>query len=568
MVYRLKSLLYKSLNDLGGHPQAVTIEDFLHANNCTYHHNTSSDGKKEHYYFKYQGGNFIASVDLEETDNKHVLLIFPAFCSVGAKYVNHVRSMCNYFNNSTYIHKLVYNYDEEEDQYTVDITYGINEISQAALAGSLEYCFKIQKAFNDAINEYVDDHKNIEDPEDGDNGSNHELHLMREMAMRQIPDKGLDFKAGDEKASTVGTVLRALYGDRALPLTMTAVAAGGEAVTVTEMAKIMDYDLGASLLYIDGKTGELTSHRSVVIAVTMADVIDNRNSVTTITLVSSAADEGAFYYEVTATISQPPTSPSHPVEAKSLLGEPKSISFTAALYTTDDAKKRHHEFDYMWKDAQDKIAAGNRSELSSDQRVMADITDVDAAYCAYWGHKLLRQHRYLEAALVLEPGFAKLKRQWGKASDKVLNVFYNISFLTGVCYAQMGLNEKAYYYLGIANNAHLATYTRVMVELLQRLNDPRAISAADEVMDGMGIKAEVDEGDMLDDNEAMKKFVANLRWNRALTLLKLGYTKAAKTSFEVLLHSQQYHDAAIQKLAEIEQMKLTGGSTSDNYSAD
>ncbi len=79
----------------------------------------------------------------------------------------------------------------------------------------------------------------------------------------------------------------------------------------------------------------------------------------------------------------------------------------------------------------------------------------------------------------------------------------------------------------------------------------------------MGVKAETDEGDLLDDNESAKKFASSLRWNRALTLLKLGYTNSAKATFEVLLNSPRYHDEAIGKLAEIEQMKICGSIAQD-----
>lgn len=556
MVYKLKSLIYKAISDIGGRPQAVAIEDFLHANNCTFHHSTSQEGNEENYFFKFQGGNFIASVNLKAAESNRLTITFPAIVSVPMKYLSHLCALCNHYNQSTYLHKVVYNYDKSEDEYTVDIVYPLQNTSENSLSGSMEFCFTLQKSFTDDLKEYIEKRGSDIDPENDDNGDSHEDWLTRNLAMRKIEEPALHFKPGDEKPLTLGTLLNALHGNSRIPLSMT-VAAKGKAEEIADADKIIDYDISGALLSTNGETDEtIWATDSAVIAVTMADTVDNHKSVTTVTLTRSGQCQGSFYYEVTACVAREPVSQRHSVEAISLMEEPKCIAFTAAR-DTDNALKRNQEFDYMWKDALDKAAAGKTSELNDDQKIIAHATDVDVAYCGYWGHKMMRAHRYLDAIQLFEPAFIKLKRRWGSLNERATSIFYNISHVTGLCYALAGLNEKAYYYLSIAAHAHVTSYTQALVELLQRMNDPRAISVTDDVLTDIGVKAEVDEGDMFDDNASMKKFVATLRWNRALTLLKLGYTNSAKTTFEVLLNSPQYHDRAIDKLAEIEQMKIS-----------
>ncbi len=559
MVYKLKSLIYRAISEIGGRPQAVAIEDFLHANNCTFHHTTANDGKEENYFFKFQGGNFIARVNLRAVESNRLLITFPAIVSVRMKHLNHLRTLCNHYNLSTYLHKLVYNYDKREDEYTVDIVYALQDTSEESLFSSMEYCFTIQKSFTDDLKEFIDKRGSDTDPENENNGDSHEDWLARNLAMRKIEEPALNFKPGDEKALSLGTLLNAMHGNSRIPLSMT-VTANGKAETVADADKIMKFDLSETLLSTDDETGETTwTTDSAVIVVTMADPVDNHKSVTTVTLTRSGQHQGGFYYEVTACVAREPVSQRHSVEATKLLPEPKCIGFTAAR-DTGNALKRNQEFDYMWKDAIDKTAADKTDELNDDQKVIARATDVDIAYCGYWGHKMMRAHRYLEAIQLLEPAFAKLKRQWGSLNERASSIYYNLSHLTGLCYALAGFNEKAYYYLSIASHAHVTGYTQVLVELLQRMNDPRAVSITDDVLTDMGVKAEVDEGDMFDDNASMKKFVDTLRWNRALTLFKLGYTNSAKNTFEVLLNSMQYHDRAIDKLAEIEQLKISNDS--------
>ncbi len=563
MVYKLKSLLYRAINGIGGKPQAITLEDFLHSHGCTLSH---VDDKNDRYYFKYQGGNFIATVGMDNSDNPLISIIYPAFASVPSKYVNHMRALCNHYNAATYLHKVIYRYDEESDEYNVDISYTLAEANDETIAGSMDFCFTIQKSFTDELKDYINKASDDIDPEDDDKHKSHEVWLAQELATHKIEDSRLGFKPGDEKPITLGKVLDALLdGSRWLAESMTVVAQG-EAKTVDSHSDVMSQDLAEPLLKTDPETGETTwATDTAVYVVTMNDLLNdiNRRKVATVTVRSAGRAGGTFYYTVTASIAQEPISREHPVEAVKLTEEPKTISLTASHDTSDDALKRRQEFDYMWKDSLDKVAAGNTNELSEDQKVIYQVTDVDIAYCCYWAHKKIRAHCYLDAVELLEPAFAKLRQKWGQFNDKASAIYYQISHFLGFCYAQIGLNEKAYYYLSIAHHANVMGYTMVLVELLQRMNDPRAVSIADDVLESMGVKAETDEGDLLDDNESAKKFASSLRWNRALTLLKLGYTNSAKATFEVLLNSPRYHDEAIGKLAEIEQMKICGSIAQD-----
>ena len=74
MLFTIKSWLYTLLNAFGAKPQAVPIEGILRENGCPF--TTSSDKNVKQYYFKYQGGNFVATVMANGSDQCNVLIAF------------------------------------------------------------------------------------------------------------------------------------------------------------------------------------------------------------------------------------------------------------------------------------------------------------------------------------------------------------------------------------------------------------------------------------------------------------------------------------------------------------
>ena len=92
------------------------------------------------------------------------------------------------------------------------------------------------------------------------------------------------------------------------------------------------------------------------------------------------------------------------------------------------------------------------------------------------------------------------------------------------------------------------------------MKDPTCVAVTGEVLSGLNIKPDEDEGDMLDDNPQLKSFVDTMRWNRALTLVDIGYLDEAARVLNVLLAAPDFHDEAISKLAEVEQLKAAKAS--------
>ncbi len=558
MLYKIKSWLYILLNALGAKPQAVPIEDFLRKKGCPF--TTSSDKGAKLYYFKYQGGNFVATVIADGSDQCNALIVFPGFSSVGVDHVNAMRSLCNRMNSTSVAHKIVYRFDEEDNTFAADAECFMLNPTSSDLSGALEHCFSIQRSFNEQLQEMLGRNKDDSDEEMAAANDSREQYIACELEMKTLDDPGLNFRPGNEKPLTMGTVLSALYGKRMAATGMTAVS-GGRLETV-DGASVGQYDLSGMLLR-PAKDGGLEWKCDTAMAVVpMADLVDDSRQTATITLSREHEDQGTYYYRVTASAVQR-LGARHSAEAAS--GDKATMCKTFIVARdTADAKQRMQEFDYMWKDARDKLAQGKpEAEFEPEQWAVARVMETDVAYCLYWGYKQMRNARYLESIAFLEPIFAKMVGDWAELGENAMNLLLDVAYHLGLCHAQTGQLRDAAYYLEMAHRANRYRNTTLYVDTLRRLKGPKCVTVTSEVLDGLNIKANEDEGDMLDDNQQLKKFVARMRWDRAITLIDLSYLDEAVRVLNVLQNSPDYHDDAIAKLAEIEALKATKAGGKD-----
>ena len=559
MLYTIKSWLYKLLNAFGAKPQAVPIEGILRQNGCQF--TTSSDNNVKRYYFKYQAGNFVATVLADGSDQCNALIIFPGFCSIGVDHVNAMRTLCNHMNSATVAHKIVYRFDEEDNTFTSDVECFLTNPTSQDFLRALEYCFDIRRSFNEQLQEMVDRNKGDNDEETAAANDSREHYIACELEKKDIDEPVLNFRPGDEKPLTMGTVLSALYGKRMVATGMTAVS-GGQLEKV-DAADVGRYDLSRMLLRPADGGGLEWKCDTAMAVVPMTDLVDDSRQTATITLSREHEEQGTYYYRVTA-CAVPRLSARHSAEAAGVDKATMCKTFIVARDTAS-AKQRLQEFDYMWKDARDKLAQGKpEAEFEPGQWAVARVMETDVAYCLYWGYKQMRNGRYLESIAFLEPIYDKMVGDWAELGENAMNLLLDVAYHLGLCHAQIGQLRDAAYYLEMAHRANRYRNTILYVETLRRLKDPKCVTVTGEVLDGLNIKANEDEGDMLDDNPQLKDFVACLRWNRALTLIDISYLDEAARVLNVLQNSPRYHDEAIGKLAEIEVLKAAKAGTTDS----
>lgn len=562
MLYKIKSWLYIMLNALGAKPQAVPIEGILRQNGCQF--NVTSDKDVKRYYFRYQGGNFVATVLANGSDQCNALVVFPGFSSIGVDHVNAMRTLCNHMNSATVVHKIVYRFDEEDNTFAADVECFLTSPTSQEFLRALEYCFDIRRSFNEQLQEMVDRNKADNDEETAAANDSREHYIACELEKKAIDKPELNFRPGDEKPLTMGTVLSALYGKRMAATGMTAVS-GGQLEKV-DAANVGQYDLSCMLLRPAEGGGLEWKCDTAMAVVPMADLVDDSRQTATITLSREHDDQVTYYYRVTAS-AVPRLGARHSAEAAGADEATMCKTFIVARDTAG-AKQRLQEFDYMWKEARDKLAQGKpEAEFEPEQWAVARVMETDVAYCLYWGYKQMRNARYLESIAFLEPVYAKMVGDWAELGENAMNLLLDVAYRLGLCHAQIGQLRDAAYYLEMAHRANRYRNTTLYVETLRRLKSPKCVTVTGEVLDGLNIKANEDEGDMLDDNQQLKDFVACLRWNRALTLIDISYLDEATRVLNVLQNSPRYHDDAIAKLAEIEVLKAakagTAGSKDD-----
>lgn len=101
------------------------------------------------------------------------------------------------------------------------------------------------------------------------------------------------------------------------------------------------------------------------------------------------------------------------------------------------------------------------------------------------GSQAFQEHRYWDAILYLENVYHELKECWleDEIIDEECHIFFQTCYMIGFGYADMGLYEKAYYYLDIIWPLEEITYCREYINCLVNLKDLRAESTIDNELD-------------------------------------------------------------------------------------
>ena len=119
-------------------PIIKDFEQFLKAYNCTY--TTEKEDSGTYIFFKFQGGNFIASF---LRSNDFVEITFPCIASAPVDKMNYVRSKCNDINNKNALFKVYYTIDHEENNIDISISFFNNRVTPDEMVNELTAAFEI-----------------------------------------------------------------------------------------------------------------------------------------------------------------------------------------------------------------------------------------------------------------------------------------------------------------------------------------------------------------------------------------------------------------------------------------
>lgn len=219
------------------------------------------------------------------------------------------------------------------------------------------------------------------------------------------------------------------------------------------------------------------------------------------------------------------------------MNEPKSINVLFA-YDHTAPQKRIIKFDRDLKKAVEKYQKGKTLDIDEQCMIAKIIPEILWNYS--WGNQAFQEHRYWDAILYLENVYHELKERWLKNEiiDEERHIFFQTCYMIGFGYAEMGLHEKACYYLDIIWPLEEITYCREYINCLVNLKDLRAESTIDSELERLEqLMDDEKAGNKIDD--ALVSYFRFLKRRKAYVLVDIDKLDEAEKIFRELLQDEE-----------------------------
>lgn len=516
------------------------LKDFFNNFNCKY----QTDENKEHhlklFFFDFEGGHYIAIV---YEDKPGVEFIFPRFITTNIDNINTLRMIVNRANAVDVLYKFSYNYDEESDEVSADISFFLLTFSLDELKNFLELCFVKQRHFDDAFSSALKDASNSKT-------SDMELEAKKRLRERFLfnqttfEKQEFQFRPSTFERLTLGRLIDTLHKAPGFKFTSMQLVKNGKITEYNTHDDIAEFDLSSAL--ITGNKFDAT-HAVATIQYSRINQPDSETAVwplmATITFIQDGTDGTSLYYYLKIN-----TNNVLPVD-QFFTNDDTHPQFFSMLVAHDiaDTKKKMQEFDYMWKDIQIKMRDNQLDDLTEEQRFIIDISSSNAGYYAYWGKRFFRQKRYYDALSLLECAFHIMQDNIYNLSDKEKDTLAEICHFIGICYCKLKLYKQAYFYLEFISDYGKIDYATSFINMLHQANDARIFRHIRQILNEVRAHFNIDSYNPDDEDsdipEHIVNFVSTLRRINASALLQFHQIDDAENEFKNLLNdplSQQY----------------------------
>jgi hypothetical protein len=160
---------------------------------------------------------------------------------------------------------------------------------------------------------------------------------------------------------------------------------------------------------------------------------------------------------------------------------------------TDD-DKAVWESKYMIDDTMEKVTQGKLDELSDEQRLLAAHTNPSVQADLYWGKKYFNNSCYYQALY----HFNRVYRAFDNPPEEQkedLSLFYEICYYIGFIYADFGMNDRAFYYLNIAQKSNYINHIQEFINCICNMKDPFALGTVTKYMEKIQEDMNTDEAE-------------------------------------------------------------------------
>ena len=235
---------------------------------------------------------------------------------------------------------------------------------------------------------------------------------------------------------------------------------------------------------------------------------------------------------------------------------PQSVSCLLCYETCEE-----HSFEAFGKQmGAARVARRNGETLTDEQHEMLRMGSSKAAYQLDEGIRLANHGCYVQAIELLEPVLKKyMEKKDGDQPDLHIWVATRAAYHLGLCYYNLSIMNKAYYYLDFARKNHNSVAQNLYLQLLYHTNDSRLLSElnAEIGKTESEMKAIVSGNDEISENEQLRyqsneEYCLFLYKLHAMLMIREEYIDAAYEDLQYLLQHEETHDFAQTKIDELD----------------
>ena len=521
--------------------------------NCHYEKRTREDGFVA-YDFKYQGRVFSAQLN---NNGARLTICYPYLYVESLDSLNMVRHMCNVFNGACFHHKLYYSIDDKDYRVAVHCDMPVLKVlAPDDLVERIDSIFQVQHDFTLQTDKEIADNKggHFRDFEYQQALDAHETIMAHELEIsHQSAD--VSVRSNEDFSFTIHDFMSLACDDTQVEKYVKLRIIDGEEITVyDDDATIRVLPLYQGLIEVVEPDSEFETRvvkfaaQDIVMIVDYLDGSDVQHSLT-INLVARDEDDSTLYYRAYAVPQPSDLDRSQSSRTKNeQKNQPQVVSLLLACDKCDVTRKLQ-EFDYMWKDAQDKLTEKDPS-LNDDDIIFAQLANGHVGLNFYWGRRCLANGYFAQALKHFFNAYNVLRYE---STTTVSDALSQVSYYIGLCLCEMGKYDRAFFYLDINRNSGKIDQLIELINAVANVGDMRAFFFIDNylrtVEENFGEEAELPG--------QIARFVSFLRRRHAFCLINFGKLDEAEKEFKALLNDPESNDYALGELAYIQQLRAS-----------
>lgn len=525
-------------------PAATVIKQLLPQLNCGFKVREVRD-TEEILDFDYQGGHFNVAAS---TQNEIFKLGFMFFFSAPLEELEKVRVACNQLNMNTRMTRFTYSNHADQNLVFVHLfTSSVLVESMPDLKvfwkSLLESSFEHKRIFLrqfDTLKDFKSEEKEIE--------ADRALFLLREHEIAQQDYKGkvrLQPESPYSLSRFVSEVMDQPGADvYKLQITTQRLE------TISNSEDIKCYPLTEALINDAGETATFRqSHAELMLWMKLP----NGNQQTAFIMLQAEKETSkSLYFRATYCIPQQSISDVNSMTSHSCGTETYSVLMAYdKMDNTEEILKLNKE----WEDAYKKFEQNKLSELSEEQKLLVAGTYLDNHYIVMKGHKAFMSKRYYEAIFYFEEVYNAMKLRYHEMGEAEKSAFFEIMFYLGFCYNDLGLYQKAYYYLDTIFRQNRIAYAKEFIVSLANEQDFRALGIINGILNRLEEIEEQEERQGESDKSSIKKFRNFLLHEKGFILMTIGEWEEAEKLFKNMLKDPENEAMALKELANLERYK-------------